>query len=274
MTNAPHTNPTSGIRVAVVGACGRMGSATIQMIVKDPALNLVAAVDRVHVGEDAGAVSGGAPIGLPVTSSLTEAIESTQPEVVVDFTVLNAAVEHVHLCLERRVVPVVGTSGFAESTLEGIRAACDTTGTPCLVIPNFAIGAVLMMMFAAEAARYLPHCEIIEMHHDRKKDAPSGTAIRTAEMISRARRETPALIPQEEKYAGSRGATVNGIPVHAIRLSGYVASQEVLFGGEGERLSIRHDSTDRSSFMPGVNLAIKRARSCQGLVVGLEHLLR
>ncbi len=274
MSDTHITSTPQHIRVAVIGACGRMGSATLQMIARDPELQLVAAVDRVHAGEDAGVVAGMGPVGVSVMPGLAEAIETARPDVAVDFTVLSAAVDNIRTCLERGVAPVVGTSGFAESTLEAIRSTCAATDTPCLVIPNFAIGAVLMMMFAAEAARYLPNCEIIEMHHDKKKDAPSGTAIRTAEMIAQARSNAPVQIPQEEKYAGSRGASIRDVPIHAVRLSGYIASQEVLFGGEGERLSIRHDSTDRSSFMTGVNLSIKKVRSCSGLVVGLEHLLR
>ncbi|MCS6831702.1 MAG: 4-hydroxy-tetrahydrodipicolinate reductase, partial [bacterium] len=190
-----------------------------------------------------------------------------------DFTTLGAAVSHIYTALEHGVIPVVGTSGFSAQTLSDIREAVERTRTACIIVPNFAIGAVLMMRFAKEAARYFPSVEIIELHHDGKIDAPSGTAIRTAEMIAAARTERPRQMVQEQKFEGARGASVANVPVHSVRLPGLVAHQMVIFGGQGEILTIRHDSMDRQSFMPGVMLAVRKAREAQGLIVGLEHLL-
>lgn len=266
-----HTDET--IRVAVAGACGRMGKLVVQTVLRQPDMVLVSAVDKQHVGEDIGTIAVEHPVGITVTDRLAEALSQAQPHVLVDFTTLGAAVSHIHTALEHRVIPVVGTSGFSAQTLSDIREAVERTGTACIIVPNFALGAVLMMRFAKEAARYFPNAEIIELHHDTKVDAPSGTAIRTAEMIAAGRTEAPRQPVQEQKFEGARGATVAGVPVHSVRLPGLVAHQMVLFGGQGELLTIRHDSTDRQSFMPGVMLAIRKARHVRGLVVGLEHLL-
>lgn len=261
------------IRVAVAGACGRMGKLVVQTVMKQPDMVLVSAIDKQHVGEDVGTVATGHPIGTSVTENLADALVQTQPHVLVDFTTLGAAVSHIYIALEHGVIPVVGTSGFSAQTLSDVREGVQRTGTTCIIVPNFAIGAVLMMQFAKEAARYFPNAEIIELHHDGKVDAPSGTAIRTAEIIAAARTVRPRQPAQEQKFEGARGASVASVPVHSVRLPGLVAHQMVLFGGQGEVLTIRHDSIDRQSFMPGVMLAIRKARSVRGLVVGLEHLL-
>ena len=266
-------NTEGTIRVAVAGACGRMGKLVVQTVIQQPDMTLVSAIDKQYVGEDIGAITVEHPIGLTVTDHLADALEQTQPHVLVDFTTLGAAVSHIYTALEHGVVPVVGTSGFSAQTLSDIREAVERTGTACVIVPNFAIGAVLMIQLAREAARYFPNVEIIELHHDGKVDSPSGTAIRTAEVIAAARTERPRQIPQEQKFEGARGASVASVPVHSVRLPGLVAHQMVIFGGQGEILTIRHDSMDRQSFMPGVLLAIRKAQQIRGLVVGLEHLL-
>lgn len=266
-------NPENTIRVSVVGACGRMGSLTVQTILKQPDMTLVCALDKRHVGEDIGMVIGEHPLGITVSDHLADALQQARPDVMVDFTTLGAAVSHIYTALEQGVVPVVGTSGFTAQTLVDVRQVVERTGTACIIVPNFAIGAVLMMHFAKEAARYFPNVEIIEMHHDGKLDAPSGTAIRTAEIIAASRTERPSRPVQEQKYEGARGSMVANVPVHSIRLPGLVAHQMVVFGGQGEVLTIHHDSIERQSFMPGVLLAIRKAKSVQGLIVGLEHLL-
>lgn len=261
------------IRVAVAGACGRMGKLVVQTVLKQPDMVLVSAIDKQNVGEDIGTIAVEHPIGITVTDHITEALTQTEPHVLVDFTTLGAAVSHIYTALEHGVIPVVGTSGFSAQTLSDIREAVERTGTACIIVPNFAIGAVLMIQFAREAARYFPNVEIVELHHDGKIDSPSGTAIRTAEVIAAARTERPRHPVQEQKFEGARGASVANVPVHSVRLPGLVAHQMVIFGGQGEVLTIRHDSMDRQSFMPGVMLAIRKARQVQGLVVGLEHLL-
>jgi 4-hydroxy-tetrahydrodipicolinate reductase len=250
-----------------------MGKLVVQTVLKQPDMTLVGVVDKQHVGEDIGTLALERPVGLTVSNHLPNLLAQTQPHVLVDFTTLGAAVSHIYTALEHGVIPIVGTSGFSAQTLADVREAVERSGVACLIVPNFAIGAVLMMQFAREAARYFPHVEVIELHHDGKVDAPSGTAIRTAEMIAAARTERPRHLVQEQKYEGARGASVAGVPVHSVRLPGLVAHQMVIFGGPGEVLTIRHDSMDRQSFMPGVMLAIRKARLVQGLVVGLEHLL-
>jgi 4-hydroxy-tetrahydrodipicolinate reductase len=183
-------------------------------------------------------------------------------------------VEHaIETALRAGVHCVVGTTGLATETVERL-ATVAPDGTCLFVAPNFAIGAVLMMRFAQSAARYMPHAEIIELHHDRKADAPSGTAMRTAALIAGARESMPPAPGRETEIAeGARGASVDGVTVHSVRLPGLVAHQEVIFGGIGQTLSIRHDSIDRTSFMPGVVLAIRQTVKRSGLVIGLERYL-
>lgn len=255
------------IRVLVCGAAGRMGREVVRAVGAADDMTLVAAVDAQPAGEVE---------GVAVTADLGDALVASRPDVLVDFTVRDAALCNIRAALAARVVPIVGTTGFSAEDLDVLRRVCEERNTPALIAPNFALGGVLMMRFAREAARWLPDVEIIEMHHERKIDAPSGTAAKTAEMIAEARQSSPAGDPPGafEKFAGARGGRAPGdIHIHSVRLPGFVASQEVIFGGQGERLSLRHDSIDRASFMPGVLLAIRRARSLSGLVYGLENLL-
>ncbi len=235
-------------RVAVIGAHGRMGTAVCSAVEGEPDLDLVARVgsgDSLEVVLDAGA------------------------DVAVEFTTPESVKGNTAWLLERGVHVVVGATGLTDADLEELRAL--TGPANALVAPNFAIGAVLLMELAQRAARHLPHVEITELHHDRKVDAPSGTALRTARLIAQAREET-VDVPGPEGHP-ARGLVVEGIPVHSVRLPGLVASQEVVFGGLGQTLTIRHDSIDRSSFLPGVLLAIRRIAALPGLTVGLEHLL-
>ena len=215
--------------------------------------------------------------GLPVDSldDLAQAIAEARPDVMVDFTHPSVVAANVRIALAAGVDCVIGTTGLSQETLEAL-----SSGAPedtCLfVAPNFAIGAVLMMRFAEQTARFMPAVEIIELHHDRKADAPSGTATRTAQLVSEARSSAPATPGRETELPGmegARGALVEGIPVHSVRLPGLVAHQEVIFGGQGQTLTLRHDSIDRTSFMPGVVLAIRQVGSRSGLVIGLERLL-
>lgn len=243
-------------RVAVLGAKGRMGSTSVAAIDAADDLEVVAQVD---VGDD------------------REAITAAGAEVALDFTQPDAALDNVRWCIENGVHVVVGTSGFDESKLAQVRELLgDAPDVGVLVVPNFSIGAVLLMQFAAQAAPYFESVEIVEMHHPNKVDAPSGTAVRTAELIAAAREKAgSAPIPDATTTDpdGARGAQIAGIPVHAIRARGYVASQEVVLGGAGETLALRHDSHDRESFMPGVLKALRAVVSKPGLTVGLESFL-
>lgn len=256
------------IKVLVSGGAGRMGREVVRAVTAEPDMEVVAVVDPGHVGEE----SGDAP-GLIVVGDLGTAIAGAAPDVMVDFTHPDAVADNLATALSAGVHCVVGTTGLAHDRIEAL-AASAPEGTCLFVAPNFAIGAVLMMRFAADAARFMPHAEIIELHHDRKADAPSGTALRTASLIAAARGAAPAAPGRETEIAqGARGASIDGVPVHSVRLPGLVAHQEVLFGGLGQTLTIRHDSIDRTSFMPGVILAIRETVKHTGLIIGLEHYL-
>ena len=237
-------------RVGVVGATGKMGREVCRAVHEDPELQLVAAVSRTAAGRRLDALLGldGCDV---VAAGEIEALLDAGAEVAVDFTGPGFAREHVEWCIANGVHAVVGTTGFAIDP-----AWSDQDRVGVLVAPNFAVGAVLMMDFAERAARLLPDAEIIELHPPTKIDAPSGTALATGERI-----------------AAARGGERRDVPIHSVRLPGLVAHQEVIFGGQGQTLSIRHDSTDRTAFMPGVLMAIKAVASRPGLTVGLEAIL-
>lgn len=260
---------TVALRVGVVGAGGRMGQVVAAGVAAADDLELVACVDP--------GAAGSVVAGIEVAAGL-DALTAAGAQVVVDFTVPDAVMGTVAWCVERGISVVVGTTGFDAERLAQVRAWLDDAppSTAVLVAPNFGIGAVLLMQFAARAARYYPSVEVVELHHPGKLDAPSGTARRTAELLAAARARAGMGPPPDATttgLAGARGADVDGVRVHAVRLAGLVAHQEVLFGAEGEGLTLRHDAYDRASFLPGVLLAVRRIRSRPGLTVGLEHLL-
>lgn len=258
------------IRVGVFGAGGRMGATVCRAVVDDPELELAAAVDPFHAGLDLRQV-----IGLDVPLQMAadgEAMVAAGVDVAVDFTQLDASRANLDWLADHGIHAVVGTSGFTPDDLD--RFASVFTRSNCVIAPNFAIGAVLMMRFAEIAAPYFDTAEIIELHHDQKIDAPSGTAIATAQRMGEASSQWAADPTTDFTVAGARGAQgVAGIPIHSVRLRGLVAHQEVLLGTTGQTLTIRHDSYDRSSFMPGVVLAVKRIAAAPGVTVGLDALL-
>ena len=268
---------TGAMGVVVAGAAGRMGCEVVRTVLAQPDMALVGAADVARVGEDAGLVAGVASCGVAIASQVQEALASSGARVLVDFTRADVAVGNVLSAVAAGVACVVGTTGLDAGHLERIARAAENRGVGVLVAPNFALGAVLMMRFASEAARYYEWAEIIERHHEKKLDAPSGTALRTAELMAAERRATGGGFQQVageiEKLASARGAEFQGIRIHSVRSPGLLAHQEVVLGGPGETLTIRHDSTARTSFMPGVMLAIRRIRDVRGLLVGLEHLL-
>lgn len=253
------------IRVAVVGCAGRMGSTVVETVKAAEDLELVCGVDPSHVELD-----------YPVYASLSEAIENESFDVMVDFTQPNVVAGNLAVALPAGINCVVGTTGLSGETLESLAATAASDA--CLFYaPNFTTGAVLMMQFAKAAAPFFPEAEVIEFHHCNKKDAPSGTAVRTAEMISEGREGRISAAPGSETEIegaeGARGALISGVPVHSVRSMGYVASQEVIFGSKGQTLTIRHDSWDRSSYMPGVLLGIREVIDRSGLIVGLENFM-
>jgi 4-hydroxy-tetrahydrodipicolinate reductase len=242
------------IKVGVVGARGRMGQAVVEAVDASIDCELVAAID----------------VGVPPS-----ALAQAGAEVIVDFTTPDAVMRTLRYCIGAGIHCVVGTTGFDEAKLDQIRELCDANPkVGVLIAPNFGIGAVIMMRLAEIAAPYFESAEIIELHHPDKADAPSGTATHTAELIAAARSGLP---PQPDatthEVAGARGATIGGVHVHSVRVRGLVAHQEVILGGEGETLTIRHDSLDRTSFMPGVLMGVRKVSSHPGLTVGLAGYL-
>jgi 4-hydroxy-tetrahydrodipicolinate reductase len=259
------------IRVGVFGAAGRMGRTVCQAVAADPELELVAAVDPHHSGLDLQHAVGVDVPDVHVDPDPSELVERGV-EVVVDFTLLEASRSNLAWAADNGVHAVVGTTGFTEDDYADLRKSF--TGSNCIVAPNFAIGAVLMMRFAEIAAPWFETAEIIELHHDQKVDAPSGTAMLTARRMAEASSEWAPDPTTNEVVAGARGGRGPGdIPVHAVRLRGLVAHQEVLLGTTGQSLTLRHDSYDRSSFMPGVVLAVKQVADRPGLTIGLDDLL-
>ena len=259
--------------VIVNGACGRMGQAVLKAVQEADGLELVGAVD-IKGGADTGSLVGLPANGILVETDLEALLARKKPEVMVDFTRPDVVFGNVMTALAHKTSPVVGTTGLSDEQKAEIAKAAEANDTPAFIAPNFAIGAVLLMVMSRQAAKYMPDVEIIELHHDKKLDAPSGTAIQTAAMIAEVRKAHKQGNPDEfEKLEGARGADYEGIHIHSVRLPGYVAHQEVIFGGLGQTLTIRHDSMNRESFMPGVVLAAKKVRSLKGLTVGLDKLL-
>ncbi|MBS3940054.1 MAG: 4-hydroxy-tetrahydrodipicolinate reductase [Actinobacteria bacterium] len=259
------------IKVGVVGAAGRMGSEVCRAVAGADDLELAAVVDAHGAGRAIRDVAG-IDSDLVIADGL-EALVEGDCDVAVEFTGPEAVGANLQWLLAHGIHAVVGATGISDEDLEAARRQSDGGDANALIAPNFAIGAVLLMQFAAEAAKHLPHVEIIELHHDRKVDAPSGTALRTAELIAQARAEVPDAPLGDDRHPGARGASHADVRVHSVRLPGIVANQEVIFGGTGQTLTIRHDSIDRTSFMPGVLLACREVADLDGLVVGLEHLL-
>jgi len=264
------------VRVGVLGATGRMGQATCRALLAADDLELVAAVARSSgVGHELRDLVPEAPADLLVGETLSDLV-SAEAEVVVDFSHPEATMAAIEGLLPDGVHLVSGTTGLPTAALDQLAALAGKADHGNAVwAPNFALGAVLAMYFATIAARWYPSAEVIELHHQGKVDAPSGTAIRTANAIAAARAEgSPDGPPAgKESVAGVRGGEVGGVRVHSVRLPGLVAHQEVLFGGQGEVLTLRHDSLDRASFMPGVLLAVRQVTTRTGLTVGLEPLL-
>lgn len=241
------------IKVIVNGASGKMGSLACQAIQSHSELQLVASLGR-H-------------------DNLEGVIQETHAQVVVDLTRADCVFNNSQVIIKAGAFPVIGTSGLVENQIQILAAMCEEKHTGGIIVPNFSIAAVLMMRFAKEAAQFFPEVEIIEAHHQQKLDAPSGTALKTAEMISSARKEKKAILKIKELVPGARGALHEDVSIHSIRLPGVLAKQQVIFGNSGETLMISHETIDRASFMPGVVLACQKVSSLKKLYYGLEHIL-
>ncbi|HNX29125.1 MAG TPA: 4-hydroxy-tetrahydrodipicolinate reductase [Syntrophomonadaceae bacterium] len=262
------------IKVVIAGALGKMGQETVNAILNDEELQLVALVDVKKPG-DTNIFTAAAIKNLPpIDNDLIEVIDRTKPDVLIDFTNPQSVFSNAKTALLNGISCVLGTTGLNDIEIEQLEKMAIDKGAGVAIIPNFAIGAVLMMKFAREAARYFNDVEIIELHHDQKLDAPSGTAIKTAEMINDSRSLTaPKNLKEYEKIAGARGGDVDGVRIHSVRLPGLVAHQEVIFGGAGQTMTIRHDTIDRACFMPGVVMVTKKILNYKGLIHGMDKLM-
>ncbi|WP_225906799.1 MULTISPECIES: 4-hydroxy-tetrahydrodipicolinate reductase [Thermoleptolyngbya] len=279
MTQAPMTQ--APIPVVVNGATGKMGRETIKAIAASKDMTLVGALARNpdRIGQDVGEVAGCGPLEVPILNdmqgTLALASQEKQPAVMVDFTHPDVVYENARAAIAYGVRPVIGTTGLSVEQLNDLADFADKASIGCLVIPNFSIGVVLMQQAAVQASRYFDHVEIIELHHNQKADAPSGTAIQTAQLLAEfGKAFNPPTVDETEKLPGARGSqTEDGIRIHSVRLPGLIAHQEVIFGAPGQLYTLRHDTSDRASYMPGVLLCIRKVLELKSLVYGLEKVL-
>lgn len=263
------------IKVLVSGACGKMGKEVVNAINEAHDTELVGAVDVINVGEDIGLIALGKANSIKITNDLKDTILNVKPDVVIDFTQPDSAFVNAKTIIEAGARPVIGTTGLKDNEIDELKALAKEKNLSGLIAPNFTTGAVLMMMFAQMAAKYFDNAEIIEYHHNKKKDAPSGTAVKTAQLMSEVKADFDAgNIADIETIKGSRGGIApSDIHIHSVRMPGYMASQEVLFGSQGQILSIRHDSVDRKCYMPGVLMATRYVMDNNEFIYGLDNIL-
>lgn len=272
---------SSTIPVVVNGAGGKMGREVIKAIATAEDMTLIGAIDLNPQlqGQDAGEIAGCGAIEVPVLndlqSTLVMATQEKEQGVMVDFTHPSSVYENVRTAIAYGVRPVVGTTGLSASQIQDLAEFADKASTGCLIVPNFSIGMVLLQEAAIRASQYFDHVEIVELHHNQKADAPSGTAVKTAQMLAKLGKEfNPPSVEETEHIEGSRGGTGEGnIPIHSIRLPGLIAHQEVIFGAAGQIYTLRHDTSDRACYMPGVLLAVRKVTELKSLVYGLENIL-
>lgn len=271
----------SPIPVVVNGACGKMGREVIKAVSQAEDMTLIGAIDHnpEFLGQDVGELAGCGPVEIPVLndlqSTLVLATQQTVQGVMVDFTHPRSVYDNVRTAIAYGVRPVVGTTGLSPEQISELAEFAEKASTGCLIIPNFSLGMVLLQQAAVQASQYFDHVEIIELHHNQKADAPSGTALQTAQQLAELGKAfNPAVVQETEKLTGARGSVAEeGIRIHSVRLPGLIAHQEVIFGSPGQIYTLRHDTTDRSSFMPGVLLAIRKVTQLKSLVYGLEKVL-
>ncbi len=269
------------IPVLVNGAAGKMGREVVKAIAQADDMVLMGAVDRSpeYQGQDAGELAGCGTLEVPITdqfqSMLAFVAQEKQAGVMVDFTHPDSVYENVRSAIAYGIRPVVGTTGLSPQKIQDLAEFADKASTGVLLIPNFSIGMVLLQQAAIQASQYFEHVEIIELHHNQKADAPSGTAIQTAQMLAEMGKTfNPQVVEETEKLAGARGSLAEeGIRIHSIRLPGLIAHQEVIFGAPGQVYTLRHDTSDRSCYMPGILLSIRKVLQLKSLVYGLEKIL-
>ncbi|MEL7035506.1 MAG: 4-hydroxy-tetrahydrodipicolinate reductase [Cyanobacteria bacterium J06592_8] len=269
------------VPVIINGAGGKMGREVVKAVATAPDLTLIGAIDRNPdtLAQDAGSLVGMEPLEVPVTNdregTLVMAAQEKQPSVMVDFTHPDSVYDNIRAAIAYGVRPVVGTTGLSPEQIQDLAEFADKASIGCLIIPNFCIGMVLLQQAAVTASQYFDHVEIIELHHNQKADAPSGTAIKTAQMLGEfGKSYNPPSVTETEKLSGARGAAASeNIRIHSVRLPGLIAHQEVIFGSSGEIYTLRHDTTNRVCYMPGVLLAIRKVLQLKTLVYGLEKIL-
>lgn len=263
------------IKVLVVGACGKMGREVVKAVCQQENMCLVGAVDIVNEGADIGSIVLNKELGVKIKTGLEAVIDECKPDVAIDFTQPSVIFNNAKVLINKDVRPVIGTTGLSDEQIEELKTLSAKKNVSVLIAPNFTIGAVLMMMFAKKAAQYFDNAEIIELHHNQKKDAPSGTAVKTAQLMAGVKDSfSKGNCAETELVKGSRGGcSYSDIHIHSIRMPGYIASQEVLFGAAGQIMTIRHDSMDRQCYMSGVMLAVNHVFNNQGFVYGLDNIL-
>ena len=274
----------ASIPVIVNGAAGKMGREVIKAVAQASDLTLLGAIDTTpqHQGKDAGELAGlSEPLEVPISNQLEPMLayvageRQMQPGVLVDFTHPDVVYNNIRSAIAYGLRPVVGTTGLSPAQIQELSDFAEKASTGCLIIPNFSIGMVLLQEAAVRASQYFDHVEIIELHHNQKADAPSGTAIQTAQLLGELGKTfNTAIVEETEKIAGARGSLADeGIRIHSIRLPGLIAHQEVIFGAAGQIYTLRHDTSDRACYMPGVILAIRKVNQLKSLVYGLEKIL-
>ena len=269
------------IPVVVNGAAGKMGREVVKAVAQAPDLTLIGAVDRnpKYIGQDVGEVAGCGPLEVPILNEfepvLAMAGQEKQLGVMVDFTHPDGVYDNIRGAIAYGIRPVVGTTGLSPEQIQELAKFADKASTGCLIIPNFSIGMVLLQQAAIQASQYFDHVEIIELHHNQKADAPSGTALQTAQMLAELGKTfNPSTVEETEKIPGAKGALADeGIRIHSVRLPGLIAHQEVIFGAAGQIYTLRHDTSDRACYMPGVLLSIRKVIQLKSLVYGLEKIL-
>ncbi len=261
-------------RIAMFGICGKMGTAMAGELLKEKDVELVAGFDSMNTGVDLGEYLGTGKKGINITDSYEDILRQS-PDLIIDFTIAEIAKISINWAMDNNIDIIVGTSGLSPADLDDIEKKAGSSSARVLIVPNFAIGAVMMMKVSGMIAKYFDDCEIIELHHDKKKDAPSGTSIATAKNISKSINFNSSRLKdgEEETVGSSRGGFANGVHIHSVRLPGFLAHQEVIFGALGQTLSIRHDSTSRSSFYPGVIFAVRNIDKVSNYTYGLDKLI-
>jgi 4-hydroxy-tetrahydrodipicolinate reductase len=261
-------------KVIMAGVCGKMGMAMTSGLLKEDWVEVIGGYDKYNIGQDIGTIAGCGATGKKVYSSWDE-IAGLEPDLIIDFTNAQAAIQSINWALDNGIDIIVGATGFGKQELSSVERKVKNSRSKVFIVPNFSIGAVLMVKISSMVASYFDACEIIELHHDKKKDAPSGTSLLTADGISAAKDFGSKRLRENEveSHEGSRGAFYEGVHIHSVRLPGFLAHQEVIFGTAGQTLTLRHDSIDRTSFYPGLILAIKKIDTLGSFTFGLDKII-